>query len=95
MVIAGNIIRHKGISVVHAIWFVCSKLPMICFFRDLSKVNLQSFILSIKLNLAVRLQRFSNSPKIASVLYNFNLTNPFPTLLELFIICALSRLVFV
>ena len=26
VVIAGNILRHKGISVAHAIWFVCSKI---------------------------------------------------------------------
>ena len=30
------IIRHKGISVAHVNQFVCSKLPMICFFRGLS-----------------------------------------------------------
>ena len=29
IVIAGNIIRHEGISVAYAIWFLCSKLPML------------------------------------------------------------------
>lgn len=33
MVIDGNIIRHKGISVARTIWFVCSKLLKICFFN--------------------------------------------------------------
>lgn len=35
IVLAGDIIRHEGISVAHANWFMCSKLPAICFFRDL------------------------------------------------------------
>ena len=30
------IIRREGTSVAHANRFVCSKLPMICFFRGLS-----------------------------------------------------------
>ena len=34
MVIDGNIIRHKGISVARAIWFVRSKLLKICFFNS-------------------------------------------------------------
>ena len=29
MVIAGDILRHKDISVAHDIWFVCSKLPIV------------------------------------------------------------------
>ena len=58
MVIAGNIIRRRGISVARAIWFVCSKLLKICFFNSrFVKEYLQGFSLSI--NLAVRLQRFS------------------------------------
>ena len=58
MVIAGNIITRRGISVACAIWFVCSKLLKICFFNS-RFVNeyLQGFSLSI--NLAVRLQRVS------------------------------------
>ena len=31
MVIAGNIMRRRGISVARAIWFVCSKLLKIFF----------------------------------------------------------------
>ena len=34
MVIAGNIIRHRGIYVARAIWFVCSKLLKIPFFNS-------------------------------------------------------------
>ena len=34
MVIAGNIITRRGISVARAIWFVCSKLLKICFFNS-------------------------------------------------------------
>ena len=34
MVIAGNIIRRRGISVARSIWFVCSKLLKICFFNS-------------------------------------------------------------
>ena len=34
MVIAGNIIRRRGISVARVIWFVCSKLLKICFFNS-------------------------------------------------------------
>ena len=58
VLIAGNIIRHRGISAARVIWFVCSKLPKICFFNS-RFVNeyLQGFSLSI--NLAVCLQRFS------------------------------------
>ena len=51
-------ITRRGISVVRAIWFVCSKLLKICFFSSrFVKEYLQGFSLSI--NLAVRLQRFS------------------------------------
>ena len=58
MVIAGNIIRRRGISVARAIWFVSSKLLKICFFNSqFVKEYLQGFSLSIKL--AFRLQRFS------------------------------------
>ena len=58
MVIAGNFIRRRGISVARAIWFVCSKLPKICLFNSRSvKEYLPGFSLSI--HLAVRLQRFS------------------------------------
>ena len=58
MVIAGNIVRRRGISVARAIWFVCPKLLKICFFNSrFVKKSLQGFSLSI--NLAVRLQRFS------------------------------------
>ena len=58
MVIAGNIMRRRGISVARSIWFVCSKLLKICFFNSrFVKEYLQGFSLSI--NLAVRLQRFS------------------------------------
>ena len=58
MVIAGNIIRRRGISVARSIWFVCSKLLKICFFNSrFVKEYLQGFSLSI--NLAVRLQRFN------------------------------------
>ena len=58
MVIAGNIITRRGISVTRAIWFVCSKLLKICLFNSrFVKEYLQGFSLSI--NLAVRLQRFS------------------------------------
>ena len=59
MVIAGNIMTRRGISVVaRAIWFLCSKLLKICFFNSrFVKEYLQGFSLSI--NLAVRLQRFS------------------------------------
>ena len=58
MVIAGNIITRRGISVARAIWFVCSKLLKICFFNSrFVKEHLKGFSLSI--NLAVRLQRFS------------------------------------
>ena len=54
MVIAGNIITRRGISVACAIWFVCSKLLKICFFNfRFVKEYLQGFSLSI--NLAVRL----------------------------------------
>ena len=57
MVIAGNIVTRRGISVARAIWFVCSKLLKICFFNSrFVKEYLQGFSLSI--NLAVRLQRF-------------------------------------
>ena len=66
IVIAGTIIRNKDISDADTIWFVCYKLPMICFFRDLFAIqNLQS--LSLSTNLAVRLQGVSNVPKLASV----------------------------
>ena len=58
MVIAGNVITRRGISVPRAIWFVCSKLLKICFFNvRFVKEYFQGFSLSI--NLAVRLQRFS------------------------------------
>ena len=58
IVIAENIIRHRGISVTRAIWFVCSKLLKICFFNSrFVKEYLQGFSLSI--NSAVRLQRFN------------------------------------
>ena len=58
MVIAGNIIRRRAISVVRAIWFGCCKLLKICFFNSrIVKEYLQGFSLSI--NLAVCLQRFS------------------------------------
>ena len=58
MVITGSIIRHRGISVARAIWFVCSKLLKICFLDSrFVKEYLQGFSLSIKL--AIRLQRFS------------------------------------
>ena len=43
MVITGNIIRHKGIYVDRAIWFVCSKLLKISFF--FSTVILSTVIL--------------------------------------------------
>ena len=53
MVIAGNIIRRRGISVTRAIWFVCSKLLKICLFNSqFVKEYLQGFSLSI--NLAAR-----------------------------------------
>ena len=58
MVIAGNITRHRCISVARAIWFVCPNLLKICFFdSQFVKEYLQGFSLSIKL--AIRLQRFS------------------------------------
>ena len=58
MVIAGNIIRRRGISVARTIWFVCSNLLKICFFNSrFVKEYLEGFSLSI--NLAVRLQMFS------------------------------------
>ena len=37
-VVAGNIMRRRGISVARSIWFVCSKLLKICFFN--SRFNL-------------------------------------------------------
>ena len=53
MVIAGNIIRRRGISVAGAIWFGCCKLLKICFFNSrIVKEYLQGFSLSI--NLAAR-----------------------------------------
>ena len=53
LVIAGNIIRRRGISVVRSIWFVCFKLLKICFFNSrFVKEYLQGFSLSI--NLAAR-----------------------------------------
>ena len=53
MVIAGNIMRRRGISVARSIWFVCSKLLKICFFNSrFVKEYLQGFSLSI--NLAAR-----------------------------------------
>ena len=58
MAIAGNITRHRCISVARAIWFVCPNLLKICFFdSQFVKEYLQGFSLSIKL--AIRLQRFS------------------------------------
>ena len=33
IVIAGNMVRYRGIYVVLATWFVCSKLRKICFFK--------------------------------------------------------------
>ena len=67
MVIAGNIMRRRGISVARSIWFVCSKLLKICFFNSrFVKEYLQGFSLSI--NLAVRLQRFS----IVLLLFSLN-----------------------
>ena len=54
MVIAGNIMRRRGIYVERSIWFVFSKLLKICFFNSrFVKEYLQGFSLSI--NLAVRL----------------------------------------
>ena len=48
MVIAGNFIRRRGISVARAIWFVCSKLLKICLLNSRSvKEYLQGFSLSI------------------------------------------------
>ena len=50
MVIAWNIIRHRGISVAHAYWVCGSKLLKICFFNSrFVKEYLQGFSLSIKL----------------------------------------------
>ena len=58
MVIAGNIITRRGISVARAIWFLCSKLLKICFFNSrFVEEYLQGF--SLSKNLAVCLQRFS------------------------------------
>ena len=38
MVIAGNIMRRRGISVARSIWFVCSKLlKIVSLIPDLSK----------------------------------------------------------
>ena len=48
MVITGNIIRRRGISVARAIRFVCSRLLKICFFNSrFVKEYLQGFSLSI------------------------------------------------
>ena len=58
MVIAGNIITRRGISVACAIWFLCSKLLKIRFFNS-RFVNEYLQALSLSINLAVRLQRFS------------------------------------
>ena len=58
MVIAGNIMRRRGISVARSIWLVCSKLLKIGFFNSrFVKECSQGF--SLSKNLAVRLQRFS------------------------------------
>ena len=52
MVIAGNIVTRRGISVARAIWFVCSKLLKIFFFNSrFIKEYFQGFSSSI--NLAV------------------------------------------
>ena len=60
MVIAGNIIRHRGIYVARAIWFVFSKLLKICFFKfPISQRNTNKASISLSINLTVRLQRFS------------------------------------
>ena len=60
MVIAGNIVRYRGIYVVRDIWFVCSKLLKICFFKfPISQRNTCKASISLSINLTVRLQRFS------------------------------------